>query len=166
MNIFARTVRPSSVVSSAMRAPSFLDRRQPCLAQHGHAGFLDHLVEHSLGDVRLDRIGAAGRRSAFALERLVPVQGLAVAGDEPREVLAGDAADAARIADVHRAESAGSHPAEMPARFDQHDALPHPRRLHRRDDAARRAAVDADVGFDSIAHPLLVTRATVSRPVR
>ena len=111
----------ATIVGRQLRDASalLLHRCQPRFAQDDHAGFVRHLVEHTLRDMRLDRIRPAGRRTAFALERLVPVQGLAVAGDQPREVLAGDPADAARIADVHRAQSAGSHAAEMPSRFDQ-----------------------------------------------
>ena len=110
-----------------------LHRRQTCLAQDSDPGFLDQLFEHALRDMRLDRIRPTSRRTAFALEGLGPVQGLAVAGDEPREIFAGDSADAARLADVHRAQSTGSHPPEMPSRLNQYHALPHPRRLHRRD---------------------------------
>ena len=52
--------------------------------------------------MRLDRICPARRRTAFALERFVPVQGLAVAGNQPTEVLACNAANASRLTDVDR----------------------------------------------------------------
>ena len=112
-----------------------LDGRQPCLAEDGHPGFPDHFLEKAFGNMRLNRIRPAGRRTTVALECLVPVQRLAVAGDQPRKVLAGDPADTPRLADVHRAEPAGGHPPEMPSRLQQNSSLPHPRCLHSRDDA-------------------------------
>ena len=127
----------------------FLHRLQSRFAQHDHARFRGHLVKHLFGDVRFDRVSTAGGRSAATLERLVPVERLAIAGDQSREIFPSDAADTARIADVHGAQSAGGHPAQMPARFDQCDSFPHPCRLHGRDHSARRAAIDAHICFDN-----------------
>ena len=83
--------------------------------------------------------------AADARVGLVPGERCAVAGDQPREKLAGDAANGPRVADVNRREAAGGHPSEVPARLDEDDRLAHPPGLDGRRDPARRAAVDGDV---------------------
>ena len=56
-----------------------------------------------------------------------------------------DPADRALVADVGRAETTGRQAAEELRRLDQHGRLPHPRRLNRRRDTSRGAAVDYDI---------------------
>jgi hypothetical protein len=63
----------------------------------------------------------------------------------PGEKLPGDPADRPRVADVDGRQAAGGHAAEVPARLDEGDRLPHPPGLHGRRDPARRAAVDGDL---------------------
>ena len=104
-------------------------------------------ARHPLGLMRLDGIRAAGCGAAGALEGLIPLQLLAVGRDEPCEILAGDAADAARIADVHRTEPTTRHAAEVTPRFRQKDRFPHSCDLHGCAHTARRATKDADIGF-------------------
>ena len=120
---------------------------EPRFTEHGHSRLLDEFVEHLLGHVRLDCVGAAGA-AATAPDRLVwliPRELLAVAGHEPREKLASDAADRPWITDIDGGEAARGHAAEVPPRLDEHRVLPHAGRLHGRHHAPRGAAIDGDV---------------------
>src|SRR5690606_13482526 len=107
-----------------------------------NAGVEGHHVEEALRLVRFDRIGAARGRSSFALKRLVPCEGDTGRRSKSREILPGNAADTARVADVNGAEPARSHSAEMPPGLEENDGFTHARSLHRGDDPSARAAVD------------------------
>ena len=118
--------------------PRFPHRRQPGPEMHLHAGLPRHVFEDLLRLARLDRIGVAGTVLAARHGGVGSIlfQFLPVARHEPREILAGEAAHGTRIADVHGAESAVRHAAEMPARLGQDHRLAHPRGLHGGRDSA------------------------------
>ena len=124
-----------------------LHRREPCFEMNLHTRLARHVLEDLFRLVRLDGIRAARAVAAATLGRVrrVPHQLLSISRHQPREILPRDAASAARVADVHRAKAAARHAAEMFSRFRDHDLLAHSRRLHCCRDAARRAAVNADV---------------------
>ena len=61
-----------------------------------------------------------------------------------------DAADGGFIADVGRAEAAGSHATEVAAEFQEDNRFAHSSGLDSSSDAAGRAAIDAEVGFDDL----------------
>ncbi len=115
---------------------------------HRHLRLAQHFLEQSFRGVRLDRIRAAGGRPALALKRPIPQEGLPVHRDEAGEILPRDPPYRSRVADIHRAQSPGGHPADMPARLCDDRALSHASCLHRGGDPTGRAAVHAHVSFD------------------
>ncbi len=127
----------------------FVHFGEPGLSMHLHTRFARQVVEELLRLVRLDGISATGgRTAALRPERFVPGQFRARGGREPGEILARDAANTARVADVHRAQPTGRHAAQVARRLGEDHGLAHAGRLHRGDDAAGGAAIDADVGLD------------------
>ena len=128
-----------------------------------HLGLVDHLEEDVFGHVRLEGphggIRAAqlvGRRAPGAVSEillaLLKSPGVAVCIVQCNSMieLARHAADGRLVADVRRAEPAGSQPAEVIAELGDYRRLTHASCLHPGCHAAGRAAIDAQVGLDHL----------------
>ena len=152
MNILARNTRAVFGRELDDARAVFLHRGEAGLEVHGHAGLAGHVAKHLLGDVRLDGVRAAGRRAAAGRFECAGPNSSSLPYGATSRVKYSRAMPPtrARVADVHGAQSAGRHPAEMLARLGDDHSFPHPRRLHGRGHAAGGAAVDADVGFDHL----------------
>ena len=145
--------------------PAFLPHRsEPLLEIDGRLGLIEHLEQDVLGHMRLEgpQGGLRGTQLAqcrcpsavreILLARL-PAPGVAARIVQRHAVIefARDAADGGLVADVGRAEPAGSQPAQVFAELGDDRGFAHARRLHRRRHSARRGPVNAQVGFDDLA---------------
>ena len=147
MNIFARKTRPSSVTSSMIRG-AVLRHRLRAAHRRCTCTLASRTISSNtrLGRVRLDRVRPAGRRPALcALNGRSHASFLPYVATSRVKYSRAMPPTRARVADIHGAQAAGRHAAQVLARLDDDDRFAHPRRLHRRDHAARRAAVDANI---------------------
>ena len=79
------------------------DGFQSSIAQYHDSCFACHGIEKLFGNMRFNRIGSAGCRTAFSLKCFSPMKLFSIVGNQSGEVLASDSADTTWVADINRA---------------------------------------------------------------